>query len=117
VIFLNPKCLRLLCAIRPLPDRHPDFIFTHKRGRFSESRGATNPWHGEPWREKTLQQRVCKLRKEAIQAGIPLLEDGPNAFVLYRLRHTRISDDLMAGGVIGDVAAIHNTSPRMIATT
>lgn len=113
VIFLCPRVVRMLRAIGRLPGRHPEFVFTHKRGRGGVGAGA-DATAGVPWGHSSLSHRVTELRDEAIAAGVPLLGGGPNAFTLYRLRHTKISDDLMRGGEVAVVAAIHNTSPRMI---
>lgn len=117
VIFLTPSLKRMLRAIQSLPGRHPEFVFTHKRGRFADARGASDPLAGEPYRDKSLQRKLAGLREEAKSAGVAVIDAGPSRLVLYGLRHTRISDDLMAGGDIASVAAIHNTSPRMIETT
>lgn len=116
VIFLSPPIMRMIRRIHAM-NQNDRFIFVHKRGRGSESRGASDPRKGEPWRDKALQHRVRQLVREAIEQGVPLEIEGSNRFTLYRLRHTSISKRLMRGESIHDVAAIHGTSVREIERT
>lgn len=122
--------------------RHPVAIFTHKRGRGGVDRGAFAE-AGEPWGQFTelpngkasfdadtgpFTQAIRKLRLAAIAEGQRLrslkkptkgLEliraEGDNRFVVYRLRHTYISDGLMGGLASASVAALTGTSDRMVA--
>jgi integrase len=116
VIFLPPALARALRRELAKEDRHPTHLFSCKRGKGGIERGATRE-AGEPWHPKALTKCVRKLRNEAIEAGVPLQAEGDNRFVLYRLRHTRASDDLMHGGDVVTVAALLGTSPRMLETT
>ena len=117
VVFLTPRLVRMLEGLEKLPGRHPEFIFTHKRGKFHEARGASDPLAGEPYLKDAIQNKLRGLRKRAIEAGLPVEDKGPNRLALYGLRHTRISDDLMAGGDLPTIAAIHNTSVDQIQKT
>lgn len=111
-IYLTPPVARMVSRMRARPI-HPTHLFGHRR-RSGPGRRADGGQSVSPWADKALTHRVCQLRTEAIGQGVPLLESGPNAFTLYRLRHTRISDQLMRGGQIHDVAAANDTSVRMI---
>lgn len=129
VVFLTPSLRRMLRAIRAMPGRHPVYVFSHSLGKYDPARGDVDRVAGVPWRGSQLQAKVCEIRREMIAAGVPIrdrgevvpgakiLDEGPNRFVLYRLRHTRISDDLMTGASITEVATIHNTSEQVIRTT
>ena len=124
VVFLPPEAVEVIEAIQALEGRHPRFIWTHKRGPVPRTREASldSPAdapasHGVPWSESALPNKVCALRKEAIAAGVPLLDEGPDRFVMYRLRHTRAAELLMAGVDVGTVAKLLGTSVEMIEKT
>jgi integrase len=116
-IFLPPEAVAIVEAILALPDHHPRFIWTHRRGNHSGDRGATVATHGEPWSDSALPNKVCRLRRLAIADGVELENVGENRFVLYRLRHTRAADLLMAGVDISTVAKLLGTSVAMIERT
>ncbi len=116
-IPLGRRARLILRLIRRIPDHHREFVFTHKRGRFCESRGAVSAEAGEPWKESAYQQAVRKLVLAAAADGLPVVTEGPGRFVPYAFRHSKISDDLMNGGNVHDVAVLHNTSVRVIETT
>ena len=116
-VFLPPAGVRIVQAIEAIPDRNPRFIFTHKRGMLANSRGATDPNHGEVWSATALPNKICYLRRKAILDGVPLLDKGENRFVLYRLRHTAAAKLLMAGVDVGTVARLLGTSTGMIEST
>jgi len=114
VIALTPPLLRMLRAIRRLDGGHPEYVFTHKRaGRGAQQPGTLATW-GVPWNGNALCQKVRALRREAIAAGLPLEDEGENRFVMYRLRHSKASDDLMAGGNPSTIAALLGTSTTML---
>jgi len=143
-IHLPPILVRALTRKRGKPGSHPVAIFTHKRGRGGVDRGAEKE-AGEPWGKFTtlpngkpsfdadtgpLCRTVRKLRAEVVaeakrrknagkpMRGLDLIQDeGDNRFVIYKLRHTSISDDIMNGGNIATVAELKGTSPRMLETT
>lgn len=114
VIFLPPALVRTLQREHARPERHPVFVFTHKRGKGGIARGADME-SGEPWPDSSsLSAAIRKVRTEAIAAGVPVQGTGDNRFVLYRLRHTYISDGLMGGVRGASIAAVTGTSERMV---
>lgn len=143
-ILLPPTIVRALARERAREGRHPISIFTHKRGRGSADRGADRD-AGEPWGEfvtlpngkpsfdadtRPLCRAVRKIRADAVEEaarrkaakeplrGLDLVKDeGDNRFVIYRLRHTYISDGLMGGVASASIAEVTGTSDRMIAHT
>lgn len=144
VLFLTPSLARALRRELARADRHPVSIFTHERGKGAVARGS-ELGAGDPWGKftrladgrtgfdpdiKPLCRQIHKLRKQAMArgeelkaagkptGGLELIRDeGDNRFVLYRLRHTRASDDIMAGGNPATVAALLGTSVKMLDTT
>lgn len=112
VILLPPGLVRPLEREAARADRHSDYVFWHRRG---EGRGAGSR-RGEtgPWTSNVFTRTVRNLRKLAIGAGVKLADAGDNRFVLYRLRHTYISDGLMGGVRSHSVAEVAGTSERMI---
>ena len=116
-VFLPPEAVGIIREIDSLPDHHPRFIWTHRRGSNSSTRGADVREHGEIWTDSSLPNKVCNLRREAIADGVPLLDVGHNRFVMYRLRHTRAADLLMAGVDVATVAKLLGTSVQMIEST
>jgi integrase len=115
-IYLTPRLVRALLREQARPDRHPTHLFSHKRGPGGRGRGATKQ-QGEPWLKKALTRHTRNMRALAIAAKVPVEDVGDNRFVLYRLRHTRASDALMAGMDLASVAELLGTSPRMLETT
>ncbi len=116
-VFLPPARVAIIQAIEAIPDRHPRFIFTHKRGMMANLRGSTEASHGEIWSASALPNKICFLRYKAILDGLPLVDKGENRFVLYRLSHTAAAKLLMAGVDVGTVARLLGTSTRMIEST
>jgi integrase len=116
-VFLPPEAVGVIEAIRALPGHHPRFIWTHRRGNHAARRGAEQASHGEPWSDTALPNKICTLRRQAIAGGVGLEDRGHNRFVLYRLRHTRAADLLMAGVEIATVARLLGTSVAMIERT
>ena len=123
-VFLPPEAVEVVEAIQALEGHHPRFIWTHKRGPILRKREteiaqdeAAARSHGVMWSETALPNKVCALRRLAIADGVPLLDEGPNRFVMYRLRHTRAAELLMGGVDIGTVAKLLGTSVSMIEGT
>lgn len=123
-VYLCPEAVGVIESIRALEGRHPRFIWTHKRGPVPRTRQATLardgealPSHGVMWSETALPNKVCALRREAIAAGLPLQDGGPNRFVMYRLRHSRAADLLMGGVDGATVAKLLGTSVAMVEGT
>lgn len=115
-VFLPPEAVAAIEEILQLPDHHPRFIWTHRRGTRSADRGATSRPHGEPWSESSLPTKICTLRRLAIKEGITVRDEGPDRFVMYRLRHSRAAELLMAGVDVATVAKLLGTSVQMIET-
>lgn len=130
LVLISPAHGRALRRLRDDPASHPEYVFTHGRGR--GGKGA-----GDPWKDgSTVSKTICRLRREliAIQAPIfekakdkaPLsdeerrlarvriLDDGDNRLVNYRWRHTAASYLLMRGVDVATVAGVLGTSPEMI---
>ena len=116
-VFLSPEAVAIVESILALPGHHPRFLWTHRRGNNWKARGSPAATHGEPWSDSALPNKICTLRRAAIKDGIKLEDTGPNRFVLYRLRHTRAADLLMAGVNIATVAKLLGTSVAMIEKT
>ena len=131
-IVVPPILVRALERHRGRDWTHPDWVFTHRRGVGCEARGATTAAIGEPWRSGSLSLKIRRWRALAIAEGqrlkaegkptrgLDLIQDeGDNRFVLYRLRHTRITDLIGSkGGLSNDqAAALTGTSARVIETT
>jgi integrase len=108
-IILTARAAEIVERIRALPDHHPEFIFTHKRGRGAVGRGAAAA-HGEPWEARVLSQKIRKLRQAAIAAGVPLRDD----LTLYDFRHEWISGALARGVTADRVGAVVGNQPRVI---
>jgi integrase len=113
-IYCPAVLVRKIQAIGRLKGRHPEFIWTHRRGARAEARGVVVPSFGEPWNSNTLSRRIKEFRRMAIAAGVALEDEGDNRFVAYRLRHTVAAKLLMAGEDIYTVAKLLGTSAMMI---
>jgi integrase len=131
-IVVPPILVRALERHRARDWAHPEWVFTHRRGQNAESRGAMTAAVGEPWTSHNLGTKIRKWRAKAIAEGKRLKaegkptrgleriqDEGDNRFVLYRLRHTRITDLIgVNGGLSHDqAAALTGTSGKMIETT
>ena len=119
-IQLTRPVLRLLEKIEALRGRHPEFVFTHRRGKGSALRGEVDPEAGEPWPDgSSASKRLLRLRRECIASGaVPGLEDvGPKRLVLYTARHVYASEALMAGLTSTDTAELLGNSAAMIEST
>jgi len=109
-------------ALRSRESAHPDFIFTHRRGRNSEKRGAKDAGSGEPWTVGPLGQKFRKLRIEATKAGIDVrvrdgagqVPEGSPECTLYDFRRTFASDADGAGFTSGRTADAMGNSAVMV---
>jgi integrase len=121
VIALPPHCTRRIEWIRGLEGRHPDHIFTHRRGRGRVIEGETTAEAGDPWvavdpttkrigNTKGLQKWFNRLRKEAIAAGIPI----DPKFRLYFHRSSYSTEGQRKGVSRGLLADAMGTSERML---
>jgi integrase len=113
-IFVPPGMARALKRWRDRPAGHKVFIFAHRRGKNWREAGASSTGEGMPWDSTALALKVRKWRDEAITAGAPLWSEGPQAFTLYRLRHTFVTDGLHAGLSGAIAGTVVGTSERMV---
>lgn len=114
-IHLTPSVVRLLRRIERLPDRNPDWVFPHTLGRGQGN--LASPMHGLPWNSVALAAKTRAWRKAAKQSGLSVVTEGAGRLVNYILRHTYISDGLMAGFSEAEMASLTGTSAEMIADT
>lgn len=80
-VVVPPLLARAIERIRARPGRHPERIWSHRRGRGAVARGA--PASGEPWTTAALGRRLRQWREAARAAG----RDVPATFSAYALRH------------------------------
>lgn len=117
-VLVSEEIAREIEAIRSHPDRHPEWIFTHRVGpRAGTSATAEDKRWGTPWNSNALSRRVKDLRRAAIKAGVPLADTGVKRLHLYRLRHSSITQQLADGLTTREVADLHGTSERVIEST
>lgn len=119
VVELTPPVLRILRALERLPGRHPEFVFTHMRGKGAESRGELDRRAGEPWADGSAPgKKLRKLRLEAIAAGVEGLERvGPKRLVMYTHRHNYASRALMAGLTTSEAAELLGNTAAVVEST
>lgn len=114
-VHLTPQVARLLRRIERLPGRCPTYVFTHRRGpRQAATTGTTE---GAPWNATAIGAKLRKWRAMAAAAGVPVPTEGDGRLVPYLLRHTYISDGLMAGLSEAEVAHLTGTSASQVADT
>lgn len=131
-IVVPPILVRAIERHRARDWAHPSWVFTHRRGHGAAGRGAVTAAVGEPWKSHNLGLKIRKWRAMAVAEaqrlkaegkptrGLEKIQDeGDNRFVLYRLRHTKITDLIgVNGGLSHDqAAALTGTSGKMIETT
>lgn len=138
VIWVTPPVARLLRVIDRLPDRHPDYVFTHRRARGAIDRGEFVKLAGEPWpsgsaasakvralRELALPRPCegcegarCKACRGRGVVGVPGLEgEGPRKLVAYCNRHGYASDAISAGWTTEHVADLLGNTAQVTAAT
>lgn len=111
-IYLTPTLTRALRRAYEGPDRHPTHVFTHQRG--PRGKADTPAEWGDPWLVGSLCDRVRKVRRRAIGAGVGLKDEGANRLTNYIFRHTAASTLIMQGIDISTVAELLGTSPEML---
>jgi integrase len=116
-LALSPGLVALLESLRADPERHPTHVFTHAWGPRAGVRTEEELRQGCPWNSNALSRRIKELRREAIAAGVLAADSGVRRMHLYRLRHTRITNDLQAGMLATDAAALHGNSVKVIEST
>lgn len=117
LIHLTAPVLRILRVLHRLKGRHPEFVFTHLRGKGSVARGG-NPLHGEPWGSvAAMGYRLRKLRDAAAKAGVPVATRGARRLTAYLLRHTYGADAKMAGLGDHEAAELMGTSAEVFRET
>jgi integrase len=103
-VYLTAAVARILRSLERLPDRDPEWIFTHARG---------------PWAETSaIDRKVREYRELAAAAGIEVAKvQGAGRMVPYLNRHAFITDAILEGGKTEDVAKVVGNSAAVIATT
>lgn len=98
-IHVTRPVARILRALRALPGRHEEFVFTHMRGTGAEGRGHLSPDAGEPWPDgSAASKKVAALRRDAIRAGLAGVVDvGPIKLIAYANRHGYASEGSSLG--------------------
>jgi integrase len=118
LVPLSPEVAALLEGLQADPERHPEFVFTHHAHWRGRKPTADEQRYGVPWNSNALSRRFKELRREAIDAKvIPDVDEGLQRLHLYRLRHTKITNDLQAGARVADVAAKSGNSIAVIEST
>ncbi len=117
-IYIPQTIAALLEQLKSDPDRHLTHVFTHRRHVLGTVGTAQQCRQGEPWIPNGLCKRMASLRREAIEAGaIPAVDKGIKRMHLYRLRHTKITNDIQSGESITDLAGMHGNSVAIIEST
>ncbi len=116
IIVLSRDLIARLQELRKDPHRHPTHVFTHQSGSLA---GLTDDEarQGMPWNSTALAKKVLKLRRAAIKADVLQVDSGVQRMHLYRLRHTKITNDLQGGANAMDVAKMAGNSVKVIEDT
>jgi integrase len=72
---------------------------------------------GIAWTATNLSTVTIRARRAGIEQGLPFADDGPDALICYRWRHTAASTLLNKGVPIAVVGKLLGTSAAMIAST
>jgi integrase len=112
LIMFSPETAKLIEWEMAQPDRHPTHIFCHRIGSRAKERDESP--HGIPWNSNSLCKRIRALRRDAIAAGVLKEDTGIGRLHLYRLRHTKITNAINAGGIPADVARLSGNSMKTI---
>lgn len=122
IVPLTADLLARILAARDRPGAHPVYIFTHRRGRGAEKRGADAARAGEPWTVGALGQRFLKLRRACAAAtGLDIrVRDGTGHVpeknpecTLYDFRRSFSTDSSSAGHADEAIAKAQGNSPEM----
>jgi integrase len=114
-LAISTSLKAMLESVKAEEGRHPTFVFTHPCGpRSGAERTEAELTAGEPWNSNALSRRIKELRRAAIAAGVLSEDTGLKRMHLYRLRHTRITDDLQGGMAATNAAALNGNSVKMI---
>jgi integrase len=114
IVYLPPRIVSAILAIKRLPGRHPKFIWTHRRGPRADVRGSGSATHGDRWNSNAFSRKVKTWRREAITDGIALADEGALRLTPYLLRHNAArkilakseGDTYLTGKLIGTSAAM-----------
>lgn len=119
VIYLTRPVVRMLDAIGRMEGHHPEYVFTHMRGRGASMRGHGCPLAGEPWPSgSAASAKVRKLRELAISEGLPgLVAVGAKKLVAYSNRHGYVSEAISLGLTHEQTAGLVGNSAGILART
>jgi integrase len=90
--------------------RHPEYVFTHRRGKGSVAKGDSDRRAGVPWEPKALGYWFRRHRAEAVAAGVPV---DPRR-TLYDYRRTFAAHAYAAGLTAEQAAWALGNSARMV---
>jgi integrase len=119
-VFFPPGLRRSLLRAYNGPERHPEFVFVHGRGRGGV--GSGEPWaDGSAFSKKRRDVRraaIAEARRRASMGppmrGLELIRDvGVDRVHNYRFRHTAISTLLRQRVDVPTIAELVGTSPAM----
>lgn len=137
-IYVTAPVARLLRTIERLPDRHDEYVFTHRRGNGAIERGHLVALAGEPWPSgSAASAKVRQWREEALPRDCPACEGkgggcepcegtgkvgvvglegtGPRKLVAYCNRHGYASEAVNRGLTIEHTAELLGNSPQVTA--
>lgn len=117
IVDLTPPVWRILRAVERLEGHHPEFVFTHMRGKDAGTRGEGSAEAGEPWPDGSASsKKLRKLLLDAIDAGVAGLDKvGPKRIVQYTNRHNLASRALMGGMTASETAEILGNTADVVA--
>jgi integrase len=107
-IPLTPDVLEMLRRIQSLPERHPVFVFTHKR---RVDGNAT--LEGDPWTANALSHKFAAWRDDAMEHVTEAEAGGLASLTPYQLRRDLGADILRATGSYAQSAEVLGHSVAM----
>lgn len=120
VIPIPPEMLDRLRTLQDREGRHPEYVFTCRRGRGSVARGTGSRTGGNPWTPNALGRKFRQWRTEAVGVG---LEIDPT-ITLHDFRRTMAGDlyrlgvpAVHAAGVLGDGIGVVDRIYASLATS
>lgn len=116
-LYVTERVAVILETLRADPAAHPTHVFTHRAHIPGRKATPEERLHGIPWNSNALSKRVKEMRLKAIKEGVKIEDTGVKRMHLYRLRHTKITNDIQAGENIADIAAQHGNSIGVIQST